>query len=56
MNVSVADIATALMGGTGLTAEQVRYLDGLGNHNGVLDVGDLRAYLRSQHQLSMRKP
>jgi hypothetical protein len=46
--VTVNDIANALMGGSALTAEQVQYLDNLGNKNGRLDVGDLRAYLRSQ--------
>jgi hypothetical protein len=30
----------------------VQYLDNLGNKNGRLDVGDFRAYLRSQGQLS----
>jgi hypothetical protein len=50
--VAVADIVAALLGGPSLTAQQKDYLDSHGNHNGVLDVGDLRAYLRSQGQLS----
>jgi hypothetical protein len=39
------------MGGTALPAATVQYLDNLGNKNGRLDVGDFRAYLRSQGQL-----
>jgi hypothetical protein len=30
-----------------LSAEQKSFLDAQGNHNGILDIGDLRAYLRS---------
>ena len=57
MTIAVTDIANALMGGTSLTAEQVQYLDAHGNHNGVLDVGDLRAYLRAQgHLASSARP
>lgn len=55
VTVSVADITNALMGGTALTAAQVQYLDTQGNHNGVLDVGDLRAYLRARGQLAGSK-
>ena len=44
--LSVEVVTAALMGGPPLTAEQVQYLDGHGNHNGMLDIGDLRAYLR----------
>ena len=54
VTVLVADIASALLGGPALTAEQVQYLDSQGNHNGVLDVGDLRAYLRAHGQLAGR--
>jgi hypothetical protein len=50
-SISIADIANALLGGPALTADQVQYLDAHGNHNGVLDVGDFRAYLRAQGQL-----
>jgi hypothetical protein len=55
VQVSEADIATALMGGASLTADVVSYLDTHGNNNGRLDVGDLRAYLRAQGQLSGSK-
>jgi len=48
----VADVANALMGGASLSPAIVQYLDNLGNKNGRLDVGDFRAYLRSQGQLS----
>jgi hypothetical protein len=50
--IAIQDIANALLGGTALTAEQVQYLDSHGNHNSLLDVGDLRAYLRAQGQLA----
>lgn len=52
VTVSAADIANALMGGPSLTPEQIEFLDTHGNHNGILDVGDLRAYLRTQGQLT----
>jgi sugar lactone lactonase YvrE len=51
VSVSVADIANALMGGGPLSAADIQYLDSHGNNNGMLDVGDLRAYLRAQGQL-----
>jgi hypothetical protein len=35
----------ALLGAGGLSAADLQVLDGLGNHNGRYDVGDLRAYL-----------
>ena len=47
MQIDIDAIATALLGGAALAADQVAYLDQHGNHNGVLDVGDLRAYLRA---------
>jgi len=37
-----------LGGGASLTADQERFLDLLGNHNGRLDIGDVRAWLRDQ--------
>lgn len=55
VQVSEADIANALMGGASLSADVVTYLDTNGNNNGRLDVGDLRAYLRAQGQLSGSK-
>jgi hypothetical protein len=57
VQVAVNDIANALMGGTTLSADVVSYLDSQGNNNGVLDVGDLRAYVRAQAMLTgSRKP
>lgn len=43
-------VVKALLGGdvVGLDPVFVQQLDGLGNGNGVLDVGDLRAYMRAQ--------
>jgi len=42
------DVAAAsLLGGGGLSAADLQYLDALGNHNGRYDVGDLQAYLRT---------
>jgi hypothetical protein len=44
------DVVSAALGVQGiLSPEQEQLLDTQGNHNGVLDIGDLRAYLRS-HQ------
>jgi hypothetical protein len=51
VQVAVNDIANALMGGPALPAATVQYLDSHGNHNGMLDVGDLRAYQRAQGQI-----
>lgn len=52
VQVTEGDIAAALMGGASLSADVVTYLDTHGNNNGRLDVGDLRAYLRAQGQLT----
>ncbi len=42
------DVAAAsLLGGGGLSAADLQYLDALGNHNGRYDVGDFEAYLRT---------
>jgi hypothetical protein len=48
--VDVDRVVKALLGGdvTGLDAAFVQRLDDLGNGNGILDVGDLRAYMRAQ--------
>ena len=44
--LAVADVADQLLGVGGvLTAEEERFLDLLGNGNGVLDIGDFRAFL-----------
>ena len=50
ISVAAADVATALLGGPALPDSTVQFLDQLGNHNGRLDAGDLRAYLRAQGQ------
>ena len=48
--IDLQAIVSAALGVQGiLSAEQEQLLDSQGNHNGVLDIGDLRAYLRS-HQ------
>jgi len=39
--------AASLLGGGGLSAADVQFLDALGNRNGRFDVGDFRAYLES---------
>jgi len=39
--------AASLLGGGGLNAADVQFLDALGNRNGRFDVGDFRAYLES---------
>jgi hypothetical protein len=49
--VSTPDVVNALVGGTALSPALVQFLDSHGNHNGMLDVGDLRAFLRAQGQL-----
>ena len=54
--IAPADAASAVLGGAGmLSAELERFLDLLGNRNGKLDVGDLRAYLRAQHLLTSQR-
>jgi hypothetical protein len=45
--VATDDIVSALFGDKTLAAEIVAFLDLHGNHNGQLDVGDLRAFLRA---------
>lgn len=50
-SVSVADAASHLLAGTPLAPDLARFLDLQGNRNGRYDVGDFRAYLRSQGQL-----
>jgi hypothetical protein len=56
VTVSSADVSDALMGVTTLTPAVVQYLDRHGNNNGILDVGDLRAYLRALGQLPASPP
>lgn len=50
-NVTIAEVSAALLGGPQLDPAKIEFLDQLGNKNGMLDVGDLRAYLRSQGRL-----
>jgi hypothetical protein len=40
-----SDVANALLGEQQLTPEQIAYLDGIGNKNGRLDLGDFLAWL-----------
>jgi hypothetical protein len=48
--IALNDVVSAALGVQGvLSAAEEQLLDSQGNHNGVLDIGDLRAYLRS-HQ------
>jgi hypothetical protein len=49
---SAAILDHLLAGGAALTPDQVRFLDLLGNRNGRLDVGDVRAWLADNAQLS----
>jgi M6 family metalloprotease-like protein len=42
-----------LLGAGGLTGEQLQYLDRLGNGNGRLDVGDVRAWLIDTRQIAV---
>jgi hypothetical protein len=48
--IDLQRVVSAALGVPGsLSPEQEQLLDAQGNHNGALDIGDLRAYLRS-HQ------
>lgn len=49
--VSIADAANYLLGSVQLAPELLRFLDLQGNRNLRYDIGDFRAYLRSQGQL-----
>jgi hypothetical protein len=49
--VSVVDVTNALLGAASLSPALVSFLDRHGNNNGMLDAGDLRAYLRALGQL-----
>lgn len=50
--VSETDIVNALLGNGTLPQDAAEYVDFLGNKNGKLDVGDLRAYLRARGRLN----
>lgn len=56
--IGVSRIVNALLAGQAaqLDSSVVRLLDQQGNGNGVLDVGDLRAYLRAQGLLPAPRP
>ena len=46
--LATADVTTQLLGPSApLTADQVRYLDFLGNGNGVFDIGDFLAWVKT---------
>ncbi|HEY3219493.1 MAG TPA: M6 family metalloprotease domain-containing protein [Gemmatimonadales bacterium] len=46
--LATADVTAQLLGPTSpLTADQVRYLDFLGNSNGVFDIGDFLAWVKA---------
>jgi hypothetical protein len=47
-------VVDQLLGGSGLTVDQARFLDLLGNRNGRVDVGDVRAWLMENQQLDLR--
>lgn len=49
--VAIADAVNHLLDGTPLAPDLARFLDLQGNRNGRYDIGDFRAYLRSQGQL-----
>ena len=42
-----ADVISQLLHGTGLTADQVQFLDLLGNKNGIFDLGDFAAWVQA---------
>jgi len=47
-SLATADVATQLLGPAApLNADQVRYLDFLGNSNGVFDIGDFLAWVKT---------
>jgi hypothetical protein len=59
--VTVDQVVQALVGGDSLSQAASDYVDRQGNHNGRLDVGDLRAFLRARGLLGVsplenRKP
>ncbi len=46
--LATADVTAQLLGPTSpLTADQVRYLDFLGNNNGLFDIGDFLAWVKA---------
>jgi len=59
-SVTVDEVTGALLGKSTLSTAALAYVDSLGNKNGRLDVGDLRALLKTEGRLSTsqakRKP
>jgi hypothetical protein len=49
--IATSDVANAIFGLRTLTSQEVSFLDRQGNLNGGLDIGDLRAHLRTEGQL-----
>jgi M6 family metalloprotease-like protein len=48
-------VVDQLLGGSGLNAEQAHFLDLLGNRNGKVDVGDVRAWLLENQQINLNE-
>lgn len=48
-----AAVVDQLLAGSGLTADQAHFLDLLGNRNGRVDVGDVRAWLAENNQINL---
>jgi hypothetical protein len=48
-----AAVVDQLLAGSGLTADQAHFLDLLGNRNGRVDVGDVRAWLAENNQIDL---
>lgn len=46
-------VVDQLLAGSGLAADQARFLDLLGNRNGRVDVGDVRAWLTENQQINL---
>ncbi|HEU4881863.1 MAG TPA: putative Ig domain-containing protein [Longimicrobium sp.] len=46
-------VVDQLLAGSGLSADQARFLDLLGNRNGRVDVGDVRAWLMETQQMNL---
>jgi M6 family metalloprotease-like protein len=46
-------VVDQLLAGAGLSADQARFLDLLGNRNGLVDVGDVRAWLMENQQMNL---
>jgi Putative Ig domain len=50
--IAESDVVDGVLGLKALAADVVQFLDSQGNKNGILDAGDLRAYLRSQGRVA----